>query len=483
MPLFKRPDSPNWYVSVGDDLKRSTGVPHTPSDDAEECERYEKLAVQFERTLTIQTWQIEKLGDHSSLSFKDAAQAYLALHAGEPDWGAREKDIIGWLLDEPAPSGPQLGRFSIREVADWDALLKFQALCDAQGWAKTQTNRVMAVVSSVLHCNPKWFATRVRIPLHQVKKKERPYIAAERIPDVCVNLQWHSTLAVNFAVVTLLRMRAMLSLRWDDISIGSRWGTVRMEFQKTNRPFGFALTDSHIAMLQQLKEFQQAQWMEHLAVCARRKSQVRTDWDHQHVFTWFGRAIRNCNTRAFQRAVRLAHCPDGFCWHSWRHVGATLARLAGVSLPDLQALGGWESIGSVQRYAHIIPEALAPAAQKLAAMLPSLDQLADMRRQNAKGAQVVVPGGVAFIGGRVAGGVGGAGGDRTRDLVVANDALSQLSYSPTVTLAGVQILPSDLQSRAEKDPEIASLINQLANKLSGESAALRMRPKVKKSRG
>jgi hypothetical protein len=52
-----------------------------------------------------------------------------------------------------------------------------------------------------------------------------------------------------------------------------------------------------------------------------------------------------------------------------------------------------------------------------------------------------------------------------------------------VTLAGVQILPSDLQSRAEKDPEIASLINQLANKLSGESAALRMRPKVKKSRG
>ncbi len=34
---------------------------------------------------------------------------------------------------------------------------------------------------------------------------------------------------------------------------------------------------------------------------------------------------------------------------------------------------------------------------------------------------------------------GGAEGDRTPDLVIANDALSQLSYSPTVHLSGARL--------------------------------------------
>jgi hypothetical protein len=43
--------------------------------------------------------------------------------------------------------------------------------------------------------------------------------------------------------------------------------------------------------------------------------------------------------------------------------------------------------------------------------------------------------------------IGGASRDRTDDLVVANDALSQLSYSPTAKMAG-----DDSQTIAARRP-------------------------------
>jgi integrase len=472
--VYKRDDSPCWQILTRKGTRRTSEVPHTTGDPEQDKLNKEK-AQDYADTVEGQEWQVRKLGDHSAIPFADAVKEYRRLHAHEPEWGRRDREILAWLVDEPAPNAPQLGARSIREVADWDALIQLQAFCDAHGWQPKTTNRTMAVVSAVLHCNPKWFPTRVRIPLHKIKQRERPYIPAERIPDVCQHLPYHGALAVNFAVVTLLRMSAMLSMRWSDIYPSQRWAVVRTEKQKTNRPFGFALTDAHLAILEGLKRFQAEQWQEYARVGVRTGRGARTgakvqahrakrlaSWDHEHVFTWYGQQIKDCNTASFHRAVELAQCPPGFNWHSWRHVGATLARLAGISLPDLQALGGWDSIASVQRYAHIVPQSLMPAAQKLAAMLPGLDAINDMRRYNTTGALVRVGVDIAPPGKG-----GGAGGDRTRDLILAKDALSHLSYGPT------QITHAELSYRVDSDPEIASLVNQLANKLSGESAALR----------
>jgi integrase len=487
--LKKRPDSPNWQVEFGTDFRRSTRIPHSPSDP-KEAEENEKLAGKINRRWELQRIQTEQLGDHSALSFKEACAAYLKAHDHDPTWGKREKDVIGWLLNEtddthPQTGSPDLGTWSLKQVADWDALVALQGICTALGHAPRNTNRVLSVVSAVIHSNPKWFPTRVRIPRLTVKKKERPYIPAERIPDVCAHLQWHQTLAVNFAVLTLLRMRAMLSLRWEHVFPSHRWAVIRPEYQKNNRSFGFALTDRHLEILASLRQFQQDQWEEHVRVSARLKRKVRANWDHEFVFTWYGKRIRNCNTNAFKRAVRNAGCPAGFNWHSWRHVGATLARLAGMSLPDLQALGGWESIASVQVYAHINPATMMPAAQRLAAQLPQLADIARMRTVNAQA-------GVAFSlpavrvgsapGETGPNGVesrnaacalfGGAGRDRTGDLFIANEALSQLSYSPN----GTQNSHSEGSSSAGIDLETALALNDLAAQSSSASAALRTPP-------
>lgn len=478
MPLYKRPDSPKWWVSIGEDVRQSTGITHTPSNNPQEIEENRQLAIEFERVRSQEIWRVEKLGDRGAVSFGEAARQYLAQHAHEPEWGGREKRVLVWLMDTPKPDGPQLRERSVKDVGSWQALTALRGLGDSQGWDPNTVNRMLTVVSAVLHSNPEWFdGARVRIPLYRIKRRERPFIDAEQISALCQRLPWHLVLASQFAVLTLLRMRAMLSLRWCDVYPARRWAIVRAETQKTNKPFGFALTDAHLSILAELKKYQAAQYEEYRArtelkgrgvrqggAKVRAKRQARlASWDRVHVFTWWGARIDDCNTKSFAVAVREAGCPAGFNWHSWRHTGATLARFAGLSLPDLQALGGWESIASVQRYAHIMPQALLPAASKLAAMLPSVEGIAAMRRLNAVGGLPAANG----VGGY------GAAGDRTPDLDIANVALSQLSYSPTDATIGAQTFHVGSRDMGRMDPETFKLINELVTAKATKTLALR----------
>jgi len=56
---------------------------------------------------------------------------------------------------------------------------------------------------------------------------------------------------------------------------------------------------------------------------------------------------------------------EGFRWHDLRHTWATWAATNGVSLLELQQLGGWASLEMVQRYAHLLPSHLRSAADQV----------------------------------------------------------------------------------------------------------------------
>jgi len=56
---------------------------------------------------------------------------------------------------------------------------------------------------------------------------------------------------------------------------------------------------------------------------------------------------------------------EGFRWHDLRHTWASWAAAAGVSLLELQQLGGWASLEMVQRYAHLSPSHLRAAADQV----------------------------------------------------------------------------------------------------------------------
>jgi len=56
---------------------------------------------------------------------------------------------------------------------------------------------------------------------------------------------------------------------------------------------------------------------------------------------------------------------NGFTWHGCRHTFASRLVMAGVDPRTVQELGGWRTLGMVQRYAHLSPAHLQAAVERL----------------------------------------------------------------------------------------------------------------------
>ena len=59
---------------------------------------------------------------------------------------------------------------------------------------------------------------------------------------------------------------------------------------------------------------------------------------------------------------------DGVTWHALRHTFASRLVAVGVDLRTVQELGGWKTLSMVQRYAHLSPDHLAAAVEKIVAV-------------------------------------------------------------------------------------------------------------------
>jgi site-specific recombinase XerD len=105
----------------------------------------------------------------------------------------------------------------------------------------------------------------------------------------------------------------------------------------------------------------------------------------------FAHAYRT-TARAFERAVKTAQealrkvgadasVLDGYTWHCNRHTFASRLVMAGVDLLSVQRLGGWRTLSMVQRYAHLAPDHLRAAVERLAAP-GELDR--NLTRQDAR---------------------------------------------------------------------------------------------------
>ena len=81
-----------------------------------------------------------------------------------------------------------------------------------------------------------------------------------------------------------------------------------------------------------------------------------------HVFQYGGVPYDDCNTRAFQNAVKRSGVGP-LRWHDLRHTFASWAVQGGVTLQQLMELGAWKSYSMVLKYGHLAPDHLANAAE------------------------------------------------------------------------------------------------------------------------
>ena len=84
------------------------------------------------------------------------------------------------------------------------------------------------------------------------------------------------------------------------------------------------------------------------------------------VFTYQGKPVGSCNTKAWRAALKRAGI-ENFRWHDLRHTWASWHIQQGTPVHVLQELGGWSDIRMVQQYAHLAPEHLAQYAERLSA--------------------------------------------------------------------------------------------------------------------
>lgn len=321
MPLYRQPKSPFWWVRIGRHTRKSTGT--ADRGQAEE----------FERVLAERLWRLRKLGDRSAVSWAEASERWLNDSARARK---RDREILDWLK-------PKIGEQPVSAVADPDALEELRKDALAEGWSQSTADRVMGTVSAVLKACWRWryLESAPPVPMYRPARKEPRWLTREQFERLAKELPEHLELAARFAVLTLLRMRSMLALTWDRVDLRKRRAWIPGEQMKGRLAHGMPLSREAVKVLRKLKTLNP---------------------NGMHVFQWNEQPIDDCNTLAFQEAVKRAKVGP-LRWHDLRHTGASWAVQNGLPLQQLMELGGWRDYRSVLRYAHLAPDHLAEAAE------------------------------------------------------------------------------------------------------------------------
>jgi integrase len=324
MRLYKRRGSPHWWVGIGRKTRKSTRT--TDREKAQE----------FGRVLEERLWRIHQLGDRSAISWNEAAERWLK-DSHKPK--KRDRWFIDWL-------GPSVGAYPVSAVADPDVLEELRQDGLSAGWSHSTVDRLMGTVSAVLHRCVQWryLEYAPKVPMYRPAHPEPRALTPEELDRLCAHLPPHLSLAARFAVATMLRMRAMLRLTWDRVELQARRAWIPRSHQKAGRTFGLPLSLEAVGVLKELRKLNP---------------------EGNAVFQWQGRAVDDCNTMAFQKAVQAAKLGP-LRWHDLRHTGASWAVQSGVTLQELMVLMDVRSYAIVLRYAHLAPSQAASAADRVA---------------------------------------------------------------------------------------------------------------------
>lgn len=324
MPLYRREGSPHWWVRfsvAGRKVRKSAGTADRSLAEAFERREYERV------------FRLRKLGERGAHTFGEASARWLEeTHKRSV---AIDEMILSWF-DEHLRNEPL-------DAIDLDAIEELRKLLADEGRGQSTVDRYMALLRAILRkaeTQWRWLEHAPKVPMFRTPVGEPRFLTKAEFARLRAELPPHLQLAADVAVLTGLRMRSMLALTWDRVDLKARRAWVPGAQMKAGRSHGIPLSRE---------------------VCRILKA-ARTD--DRHIFRFRGEPYADCNTAAFQKAVKRAKVGP-LRWHDLRHTWASWAVQSGVTLQELMELGGWKSYAMVLRYAHLAPDHLADAAEKV----------------------------------------------------------------------------------------------------------------------
>lgn len=327
MSLFKRKDSPNWWVKFslnGRRVQESTGT----SDKAKAQEYHDKLKASL--------WDQARLGVKPRRTWKEAVLRYLSETEHKK---SRRGDIaaLRWV-------DRHFGALSLDEISR-DRIDRITAIRKAEGVSNASVNRTLAVVRSLLRKAANEWEWTERVPkvrlLPEPKLRVR-YLTAEQAGVLLRELPPHLAAMARFSLLTGLRQGNVRGLSWSQVDLEGRKLWIHADQAKGGRSIAVPLPAEGVELL---------------------REQLGRHPDY--VFSFRGRPITQVNTKAWRMALERAGVKD-FRWHDLRHTWASWHAQNGTPQSVLQELGGWESASMVRRYAHFSPEHLREYADGFA---------------------------------------------------------------------------------------------------------------------
>lgn len=329
MSLYKRKDSSVWWVKItlnGRIVQKSTGT----ADKTK--------AQEFHDRLKAQLWEQEKLGAKPRHDWNSAVVRWL----NETEHKASRRDDLThlrWLDD-------YLKRMPLDEI-NRDCLDKLIQAKQESGVKNATVNRMLALIRAILRkasLEWEWLDKVPKIRLLPEPTRRVRWITRQKADRLIQELPNHLKVMVQFSLETGLRQANVTGLQWSQVDLTRRCTWIHPDQAKAKRAIAVPLSKTAVVILRE-------QIGKHPV----------------NVFTYFGKPIKQVNTKAWRSALKRAGIVD-FRWHDLRHTWASWHVQAGTPLHVLQELGGWESVEMVRRYAHLSSEHLAEYVDRLSAI-------------------------------------------------------------------------------------------------------------------
>lgn len=314
MSLYKRQNSPYWWVKISHNGRRIQQSAGTSS---------KKEAREFHDKLKASLWEQDRLGVKPRRSWNEAVVRYLdetSHKASQVD----DKAHLRWV--DRFLDGVNLASIN-RDLLD-----RILSARKAGGVSNSTVNRTMEVVRAVLRkaANEwEWLDRAPKVRMLPEPKRRVRWLTHEEADRLVATLPEHLAAMVRFSLETGLRRSNVTGLEWSQVDIARRTAWVHPDQAKARKAIAVPLSATAVAVVR-------GQVGKHAT----------------HVFSFRGKPVRQVNTKAWRAGLERIGI-ENFRWHDLRHTWASWHVQAGTPLHVLQELGGWECVEMVRKYAHL----------------------------------------------------------------------------------------------------------------------------------
>lgn len=331
MSLYKRKDSPYWWVKVSVNgrkpIQKSTGT--TNRQEAKE----------YEAKLTNDVWLETRLGIKPKHYWQEGVIRYLDEKQHNK---SREADIVHfrWL-------SKHLDNLYLNDI-NRTLIERVTSARKKEGVSNATVNRCMSLVSRVLNkaaSEWEWLDKAVKVRKLPEPKVRIRYLTHEEAARLISTLPAHLAAMTRFTLATGLRRSNVTGLLWSQVDLKKHRAWIHADQAKGGKAIAVPLSSEALEVLR-------GERFKHPT----------------HVFTYRGKPITQINTKAW-RAALVRACIADFRWHDLRHTWASWHVQEGTPIAVLKELGGWADYDMVQRYAHLSADHLAVYVERVSGLI------------------------------------------------------------------------------------------------------------------